>query len=177
MSFSNVGIIGNSGAKDFGFKKYVYFLREPEFSQWGRFGFTIDGIHYNCAEQWMMASKARLFNDTDTLKQILKTDHPRDQKALGRKVKGFIKNEWDAVARELVEEGNVAKFDQNPDVRTALLATQGCQLVEVNPNDAIWGIALTKKQAEDGEEWQGTNWLGEVLTKIRCEYENMVALS
>jgi ribA/ribD-fused uncharacterized protein len=169
---SNIANVGNSGAKDFGFKEFVYFLREPEFSQWGRFGFSINGIDYKSAEQWMMACKARLFKDTDTLAEILAADHPRDQKALGRKVKGFIKHEWDKVARECVKIGNMAKIEQNPEVKKAILDTKGCTLVEVNPNDGIWGIGLSRKEAEAGIEWRGTNWLGEVLTEIRMGLEN-----
>ena len=169
---SKVANIGNSGAFDFGFKEFLYFLREPEFSQWGRLGFEIDGVQYNCAEQWMMACKARKFNDDETLKKILKADHPREQKELGRQVKNFIKNEWDSVARDLVKQGNIAKFKQNPDAKKILMATKNCTLVEVNPKDSIWGIALTAKEAEAGLEWKGTNWLGQVLTEIRLEFAN-----
>ena len=39
---------------------------------------------YRCAEQYMMAEKARLFGDTGAERWILDTDDPRKQKKLGQ---------------------------------------------------------------------------------------------
>lgn len=42
-------------------KKYVYFWQKHSvFSQWYPCTFVIDGIKYNCAEQYMMYKKAGL---------------------------------------------------------------------------------------------------------------------
>lgn len=41
------------------------------FSQWYPSYFVIDGIRYNCAEQYMMAEKARVFKDEVTREKIL----------------------------------------------------------------------------------------------------------
>ncbi len=46
-----------------GFDKFTYFYGEFPFSQWSASLFKIDNCVYNCNEQWMMASKARLFKD------------------------------------------------------------------------------------------------------------------
>ena len=58
---------------------------------------------------------------------------------------------------------------QNPDLKWELLATDGTTLVEENPVDYIWGIGLKKNdpRAKNRATWQGTNWLGETLTKVR----------
>jgi hypothetical protein len=40
--------------------------------QWYPCTFTIDGQTYNCAEQYMMAEKARIFNDEPIRQQILR---------------------------------------------------------------------------------------------------------
>ena len=45
--------------------------------------FAADGVLYKCAEQFMMACKARLFRDDITLSAIMETDDPREQKRLG----------------------------------------------------------------------------------------------
>lgn len=51
------------------------------------------------------------------------TSDPREQKALGRKVRGFDAALWDKEGYDVVVEGNLAKFRQNPRFRDELLAT------------------------------------------------------
>lgn len=149
-------------------EKFTFFWRGP-FSQWHHSPFEIQGIHYNCAEQFMMAAKARLFDDDVILARIMGSSDPREQKKLGRQVQGFVQKTWDGAARGLVETGSFAKFDQNPDLKEALLATTGTTLVEASPYDRIWGIGLMESdpRAQDRSTWLGTNWLGEVLTEVR----------
>ena len=68
----------------------VLFWHPPSaFSQWTLSPFTVDLVEYNCAEQFMMASKTRLFDDDTTLSAILATKDPRQQKRLGRHVRLF----------------------------------------------------------------------------------------
>lgn len=138
------------------------------FSQWYIRNFIVDGVEYNCAEQFMMAFKARLFGDESSEKAIMEAKHPRDQKLIGRLIKPFDAVKWNAVARDLVYEGNYAKFTQNEDLKQTLLETEGT-LVEASPYDKIWGIGrgLSDPLALNRKTWNGTNWLGEVLTKLR----------
>lgn len=140
-------------------------------SQWNTDGFVIDGQRYRCAEQWMMAEKARFFGDEVARKEILKATHPREMKSLGRDVRGFDKKRWAAVCKDIVAKGNLAKFTQNPELRQLLLATGDKILVEASPKDAIWGIGLAADdpRALEPSKWLGTNWLGEVLMRVRKE--------
>jgi hypothetical protein len=149
-------------------EKFTFFWDGP-FSQWEECTFEVDGVTYNCAEQYMMAAKARLFGDDDTLERIMEAEHPREQKRLGRMVRDFNAERWSAFAKEIVYEGNYAKFTQNADLLKKLLATKGTTLVEASPCDCIWGIGLkeTDKGAKDRDKWRGTNWLGEILTGLR----------
>jgi len=159
-----------------GYTEYFYFLKKAPFTQWSYSVFKVDGIEYTYAEQFMMAEKARFFKDEETLALILKSTTPREQKALGRKVKGFNKEAWEAVARDCVYKGNHAKFLQNPDMFKVLMETRSKLLVEVNPVDPIWGIGLTGDEARAGIPWKGTNWLGEVLTKLRESFVHSFTL-
>ncbi|SNT19658.1 hypothetical protein SAMN06265795_116119 [Noviherbaspirillum humi] len=108
------------------------------FSQFFKTSFMVEGQVFNTTEQYMMFSKAKLFGDMETAEQILTTDAPKEQKALGRKVKGFDKTVWDAECRNVVFRGNYAKFSQNPKLLKHLLDTEGTQLVEASPWDTIW---------------------------------------
>ena len=152
-------------------EKFTLFWDGP-FSQWARSEFVIDGITYNCAEQYMMAEKARLFGDTEVLAKIMAAKHPSRQKELGRKVKGFDADRWNAVAKDVVRRGSRAKYGQNPSLLTELLATKGTTLVEASPFDTIWGIGLGAEDPRclDRSTWRGTNWLGEVLDEVRDEF-------
>lgn len=148
-------------------KEFAFFWNGP-FSQWHPAKFVVDGKEYNCAEQYMMAEKARLFGDVATEKLIMNASTPREQKALGRKVKNFNVGVWEKVAKDIVYKGNHAKFTQNRKLKEELLATVGT-LVEASPYDTIWGIGLREDdpKALSRDTWRGTNWLGEVLTKLR----------
>ena len=65
------------------------------FSQWYEASFELHGIKYPTAEHYMMAEKARLFQDEAILEQILATNHPGEAKKLGRLVKGFKQETWE----------------------------------------------------------------------------------
>ncbi|MGK4455917.1 NADAR family protein, partial [Klebsiella pneumoniae] len=74
------------------------------------------GVKYNCTEQYMMAQKAKLFHDDESLAKIMAATSPKVQKALGRKVKNFDAAQWEFWGRSKVFDGNYAKFTQNPDL-------------------------------------------------------------
>ena len=97
---------------------YVFFW-DGIYSQWYKAPMTIDGINYNCCEQYMMHQKALIFGDTRIAELIMETESPKDQKALGRKVKNFDRVTWDSVCMGIVFKGNYAKFDQNVELADA----------------------------------------------------------
>jgi len=151
-------------------ERFTFFLDGP-FSQWADGPFEIDGERYLCAEQHMMAEKARLFGDAATRAAILAAVHPAEHQALGRRVTPFDDEIWRTNARDVVARGNRAKFAQNPDLRSLLDDTRGTTLVDANPLDRLWGIGLlaSDPRAASRETWRGLNWLGEVLTAVRDE--------
>lgn len=59
------------------------------FSQWFPAQFEENNVIYETAEHYMMAEKARLFNDDEVLEKILTAETPNNAKSLGRKVKNF----------------------------------------------------------------------------------------
>jgi ribA/ribD-fused uncharacterized protein len=144
-------------------------LSDAVFSQWWPCRFVVDEHPYASAEQFMMAAKARLFGDRDTLARILAEKDPAACKALGRAVRGFDDAAWAAARFDLVTRGNVAKFGQEPAYRGYLLATGDEILVEAAPRDQIWGIGLGRdsEKARDPGTWRGLNLLGFALVRVR----------
>lgn len=162
---------------------HVYFVGSP-FSQWFMRSFkspmpclsqtleeqTGDVIYtFNCAEQYMMAAKAMMFEDYDTLDKIMAAKLPKEQKTLGRQVSNFDPEKWAAEARTIVTEGNLAKFRQHSDLREFLFATGDKKLVEGAFYDPVWGVKLAWDDPRilDEANWEGTNWLGECLMVVR----------
>lgn len=156
-------------------EQYEFFWSGP-FSQWYPSMFMIDDKTFSCAEQYMMYNKAILFNDTATAKKIMNTINPKEQKKLGRQVKDFDVKVWNNVAKDVVYQGNRAKFLQNSKLYAILMDTGMRLLVEASPYDAVWGIGLSAVAARvtPADEWPGTNWLGEVLTKVRDDLINEI---
>jgi ribA/ribD-fused uncharacterized protein len=139
------------------------------FSQWFPADFEIDGQTYPTAEHWMMAEKARLFADHATRERILSSSHPKQAKSLGRQIRGFDEEVWTAERFGIVVRGNVAKFDQNEQLRAFLLNTNKRVLVEASPVDRIWGIGLASDdaRASQPDQWRGLNLLGFALIDVR----------
>jgi predicted NAD-dependent protein-ADP-ribosyltransferase YbiA (DUF1768 family) len=68
--------------------------------------------------------------------------------------------DWERVKDEIMLEALRAKFSQNPDLRSKLLATAPASLVEHTKNDRYWA---------DGGDGTGRNRLGELLMQVREE--------
>lgn len=148
------------------------------FSQWFPAKFTIDDYTYPTAEHYMMAQKAKLFNDIDIFKEILEAKTPKEAKELGRKVKNFTNEIWDKKAFEIVIKGNFAKFSQNKALKQFLLDSYPNVLVEASPFDKIWGIGLSQDdvRAFNPLEWKGENYLGFALMIVRDKLQNNTKL-
>lgn len=139
------------------------------FSQWWPAPFTVEGMRYPTAEHWMMAKKALLFEDRETASRILEAGSPKQAKQLGREVRGFDEEKWDAAKRRIVDEGSFHKFDQNTALKEFLVSTGDAVLVEASPVDRIWGIGLSAddKRAANPLLWRGENLLGFALMQAR----------
>jgi ribA/ribD-fused uncharacterized protein len=140
------------------------------FSQWFDSPFTLGDIIYATAEHFMMAEKARLFADEAVRARILAARTPAEAKKLGRLIAGFDEARWLKARFEIVVNGNLAKFSQNPALGEFLLNTGERVLVEASPVDAIWGIGLAADdpRASEPARWPGLNLLGFALMAVRC---------
>ncbi|MDE6679302.1 MAG: NADAR family protein [Ruminococcus sp.] len=139
------------------------------FSQWYDCKFTVDGVKYSTAEQYMMSQKALLFGDFETHKEIMSAKHPKQFKALGRKIRNFNEKVWNEKKTAIVIKGNYAKFSQNPELKKFLLVTNNRVLVEASPYDKIWGIGMSADSIgiNNPLNWKGENLLGFCLMEVR----------
>ncbi|BFZ16798.1 hypothetical protein BsWGS_19837 [Bradybaena similaris] len=159
-------------AESEGQESYFFFYgNKSPFSQHYPVKFSVDGVVYNCAEQYMMYSKAALFKDEGMKQKIMSTDDPVKQKKFGRQVQNFEKDVWNKAAVEVVKTASKAKFDQNEELRKQLFGTYPKVLVEASPRDRIWGIGLgaSNPKALNKANWRGRNKLGYTLTEVRNE--------
>ena len=140
-------------------------------SQWWPSVFIVDDLSYGSAEHWMMAEKARLFNDQTALQKILDSSSPAEAKKWGRTVRGFEEKAWNTHRYDIVKTGNLHKFRQHPDLWEYLQNTASRILVEASPDDTIWGIGMKEGDAdiENPYTWQGSNLLGFALMEVRDE--------
>ena len=174
-----------SYVREVGCAEYLYFWghRSPAdsvskacLSQWYPSPFRVNGVEYPTAEHFMMAAKARLFGDVAAAERIVEALEPGKAKALGRGVAGFDQTEWERSRWGIVVAGNVAKFDQNPEIGGFLQATVGKVLVEASPHDLIWGIGVAEAEARQlpVESWPGQNLLGFALMEARDQLVGLV---
>jgi len=142
--------------------------RSP-FSNWYPSKFSCNGVDYTRGEQYMMHQKALLFGDTSVAEAIMLTDNPKEQKDLGRMVSNYDDKVWSAKRIDIMVEGLFEKFNQNENLKQALLDTGDTEIVEASPYDLIWGIGYTedRPEAQDKSKWRGQNLLGIVLMKVR----------
>lgn len=140
------------------------------YSQWAMFGFfDFENKYYNCAEQFMMCQKAEMFGDYQAYNEIMATDMPNEQKAIGRRIKDFDKEEWEEDALAYVTAGNYLKFTQSEYLYQELKNSGNSVLVEASPTDVVWGVGLGEFDplVLNPDNWRGKNWLGIAIMRVR----------
>ncbi len=139
------------------------------FSQWYDSPFQESGNHFLTAEHYMMYEKAKLFGDDSAAERLLSATNPGEAKAIGREVVGFDENKWLENRFDIVVRANLAKFNNNPELKDFLVNTGNRVLVEASPVDKVWGIGLStdSPSAENPNLWKGLNLLGFALMEVR----------
>lgn len=148
-----------------------FFGADNPLSNWHPAHFTVKGVEFCNNEQFMMFCKAKLFGDEECAQKILLAKNPREHKALGRIVRGFVDSLWEEKCEHFVYVGSLAKFRQNPLLCDFLLKTGNTELVEASPYDRIWGVGLSANdpRIHDKNAWLGKNRLGKVQMRVRAE--------
>lgn len=152
---------------------YTFFWGAGNFngylSNWYKASFTYKGETFANCEQFMMAAKARVFEDEETRAKIMATNNPKEIKALGREVKNYEDDIWASERKQAVLVANYCKFSQNAGLGRDLINTGNAILVEASPYDKIWGIGMadTDENSRNALNWKGENYLGFILMTVR----------
>ena len=127
--------------------KYLFFWghtpRIPEtldqscLSNWYPAEFLVDEVRYPTTEHFMMAEKARLFEDGEMRERILMCGTPGEAKKLGRMVRNFDEAVWNEHRFEIVVTGAEAKFRQNHEMGALLGRTGEKVIVEASPRSDL----------------------------------------
>jgi ribA/ribD-fused uncharacterized protein len=114
-----------------------------------------DGIAYPTVEHAFQAHKT---HDLAERRRIANLAAPAKAKHAGRRVP--LRPDWESVKVDVMRQLVTAKFRQNPDLATQLLATGQRHLEETNTwNDTYWGVC----------RGNGKNKLGLILMEVRAE--------
>lgn len=122
-----------------------------------------NGVTYPNNEAAFQASKTQ---DLEARMKFAKMN-PSQAKYAGRRV--FLRSDWEIIKLRVMYEICRNKFTANPILAEKLLATGDELLIEGNTwNDRYWG-AVASKDPISILAYEGENWLGRILMRVREE--------
>jgi len=144
------------------------------FSNMSEHRIDIDGSTYPSVEHYFQAMKAKEFKDDEIYEKLLKAKSAKAAKALGKKVKGFEKEVWDAKKDGIMQVGIRTKFVQHPELRKQLQETGDRMIGEADARNTYWGIgtSMTSEKAKHPTKWRGQNRIGKILMDLRKEFND-----
>ncbi|CAN1345369.1 Riboflavin biosynthesis protein PYRR, chloroplastic [Linum perenne] len=102
---------------------------------------------------------------SDCIEKIKCAKSPEEAAKLGRSMQrlhpDLVRSDWENMKTEVMYSALKSKFSSYPHLKSMLLGTAGCVLVEASPHDLFWG---------GGREGEGLNYLGRLLMQLRAEF-------
>ncbi len=141
----------------------IYFQSKgfPEFRFMSNFyvaPFVWNGLTIPTVEHLYQACKAT--NDEDR-EYVLTAPTPGEAARRGRRLKNLSET-WDTWKVVVMKRCVTMKFEQNTDIKEALIATHPRELVEFAPwGDTFWGV---------DKNYEGQNNLGKILMSLRQRF-------
>lgn len=140
------------------------------FSNFYPVDFTVDGIKFNCSEQYLMYHKCLTFDKDNIclLSEILNERDPKKIKQFGRSVRNYNEQIWNRIRQNIMIQGLVGKFSQSSELCEILLNTGDKIIYEASKYDRIWGIGYYPSEIV-GVSFNnfGMNLLGKSLMETR----------
>ena len=139
---------------------YFYSPREQPygcFSNFSRHGFQLNGLWWATCEHYFQAQKF-VSTDPHWSEKICEAKTPKNAANMGRSRQHPLREDWEKVKDEIMQEGVLGKFKTHSDIRDILLGTGEQLIVENSPIDYYWGC---------GKNGTGNNKLGKILMVVR----------
>jgi len=122
----------------------------------------IDSIMYASVEHYYQAMKAENPEDSE----LIRNASVGESKRLGKKIK--IRDDWDNIKIEVMQNAVYQKFIQHEDLQQKLLNTFPKMLIEGNHwHDNFWGNCYCNKCRNK----KGENRLGLILHELRLAFK------
>ena len=140
------------------------------FSNFYRSEFIWNWHIYHSSEQYIQHQKAKYCRDTAAANDIMSCKTALQCKCIARNIENYNPDNWISYAETECIKGLLAKFDQNPKLRTILFNTNNKTLVECSW-DTVWGTGcpLTRPGCLNPENWESPGLLGTLLMAVRAK--------
>ncbi len=138
---------------------YFYSTRDKYgcFSNFSRHGFQLDGLWWPTSEHYFQAQKF-VTTDTPWYEKISTAKTPKEAAKMGRDRSHPLRQDWEEVKDEIMQQAVLCKFQTHADIQAILLATGEELIIENAPKDYYWGC---------GADGSGKNKLGYILMAVR----------
>ena len=130
--------------------------------------FDVEGVTYNCVEQYYQAQRAIFAKRRDIVQKILLAKDPVNMKSLGDQLKSSNTEWYTTQAVQVMRTGLSAKFSK-PYFKQFLVRTEQRRIIEANKYDQFWscGLSSSDPKIKDINKWPGKNQLGKLLMELR----------
>lgn len=127
------------------------------FSNFWAAPFIVNKIMFKTSEHYFQALKF-LPTDEAAFKAVLDADSCMDVTKIGRDRTRILRPDWEQVKIDVMYDALTAKYLTHEALFKILMSTGTSEIVEHTVNDKFWG---------DGGNYEGGNWLGKLLVKLR----------
>ena len=105
----------------------------------------------------------------NSVKAIMDEEETVQQKQIGKMIKTFDKDQWQANAKNIILPGILSKFEQCKTSRDMLIKTEQRAIVEANPHDTFFGAGITMHSPSIWlpGTYKGKNIMGKMLQVVR----------
>lgn len=157
----------------------ILFLKENDkfgwLSNWSKHGFYYNGNKFDNVEQFICYRKAEIFDDRDTMKEILKTRTPMQARHAARKIRDFHYGRWKRLRGDIIYEALKLKTLQNPEIIEKLQKLPSNVRIGMADKDGQFGIgfAINDQNAYNWSMWKD-NIVGETWMLILSRLDSIL---